>query len=195
MRYKYIGVRSMVSMLIGKHTSIRATYLTDLWHFQSQTNKKCVRVHSWSFSSYSSFKAFRRVNFSAKKMSQYPPSEGIPSLDDLPDEVLEFILSMVPPYQDLHDCMLVSKRWRRCVLSEYSINHRPNFSTGIYVNGGKTCQGMFFVWKVVWIRFRARLRAILEILTFEYKCLYINVCESWNLWFLLTFHRYEMVCI
>lgn len=39
-------------------------------------------------------------------------------MDNLPDEVLEFILSFIPPYEDLHDCMQVSKRWRRCVLSE-----------------------------------------------------------------------------
>lgn len=39
------------------------------------------------------------------------------TIEDMPDEVLEFILDLVPPYRDLHDCMLVSKRWRRCVLS------------------------------------------------------------------------------
>ncbi|KYB27517.1 F-box only protein 42 [Tribolium castaneum] len=38
-------------------------------------------------------------------------------IEDLPDEVLEFILSLIPPYKDLHDCMQVSKRWRRCVLN------------------------------------------------------------------------------
>ncbi|XP_018572049.1 F-box only protein 42 [Anoplophora glabripennis] len=38
-------------------------------------------------------------------------------VDSLPDEVLEFILSLIPPYKDLHDCMQVSKRWRRCVLN------------------------------------------------------------------------------
>uniref|UniRef100_A0A6P7FJY5 F-box only protein 42 n=1 Tax=Diabrotica virgifera virgifera TaxID=50390 RepID=A0A6P7FJY5_DIAVI len=38
-------------------------------------------------------------------------------MDLLPDEVLEFILSLIPPYNDLHDCMRVSKRWRRCVLN------------------------------------------------------------------------------
>lgn len=39
-------------------------------------------------------------------------------MDDLPEEVLEFILSLISPYKDLHDCMLVSKKWRRCVLSK-----------------------------------------------------------------------------
>ncbi|CAH1989971.1 unnamed protein product [Acanthoscelides obtectus] len=38
-------------------------------------------------------------------------------IDALPDEVLEYILSLIPPYKDLHHCMLVSKRWRRCVLN------------------------------------------------------------------------------
>ncbi|XP_018332759.1 F-box only protein 42 [Agrilus planipennis] len=37
------------------------------------------------------------------------------TVEDLPDEVLEFILSLIPPYKDLHQCMLVSKRWRKCV--------------------------------------------------------------------------------
>lgn len=40
-------------------------------------------------------------------------------MDSLPDEVLEFILSLIPPYKDLHDCMQVSKRWKRCVQSKY----------------------------------------------------------------------------
>ncbi|CAG9864308.1 unnamed protein product [Phyllotreta striolata] len=39
------------------------------------------------------------------------------NMDSLPDEVLEFILSLLPPYKDLHDCMSVNKRWRRCVLN------------------------------------------------------------------------------
>ncbi|KAK9872927.1 hypothetical protein WA026_020279 [Henosepilachna vigintioctopunctata] len=37
------------------------------------------------------------------------------NIEDLPDEVLEFILTLLSPYQDLHDCLLVCKRWRRCV--------------------------------------------------------------------------------
>lgn len=31
--------------------------------------------------------------------------------DLLPDEILEFILSYLPPYKDLESCCLVSKRW------------------------------------------------------------------------------------
>lgn len=42
------------------------------------------------------------------------------SINDLPDEIIEFVLSFVPPYKDLHDCMLVCKRWRINVLSKYS---------------------------------------------------------------------------
>ncbi|XP_050302443.1 F-box only protein 42-like [Anthonomus grandis grandis] len=38
-----------------------------------------------------------------------------PGIDNLPEEVLEYILSKISPYQDLHDCMLVCKKWRRCV--------------------------------------------------------------------------------
>lgn len=47
------------------------------------------------------------------------------SINDLPDEVIEFVLSFVPPYKDLHDCMLVCKRWRINVLSKF-------FSLGIF---------------------------------------------------------------
>ncbi|XP_066593332.1 F-box only protein 42 [Prorops nasuta] len=34
-------------------------------------------------------------------------------MDDLPDELLEYILSLIPPYKALEDCKLVSKRWCR----------------------------------------------------------------------------------
>ncbi|XP_015589723.1 F-box only protein 42 [Cephus cinctus] len=34
-------------------------------------------------------------------------------IDDLPDEILEYILSLIPPYKDLQKCLLVSKRWFR----------------------------------------------------------------------------------
>ncbi|KAL2750713.1 F-box only protein 42 isoform X1 [Vespula maculifrons] len=34
-------------------------------------------------------------------------------IDDLPDELLEYILSLIPPYKDLQECKLVSKRWFR----------------------------------------------------------------------------------
>ncbi|KAF7281864.1 hypothetical protein GWI33_004106 [Rhynchophorus ferrugineus] len=44
-------------------------------------------------------------------------SEEYLSIEDLPEELLEFILSLIPPYKDLHDCMTVSKKWRRCVLN------------------------------------------------------------------------------
>lgn len=52
------------------------------------------------------------MTFNLKKTKTY-------GIEDLPDEVLEFILSLIPPYKDLHDCLAVSKRWKRCVLSEY----------------------------------------------------------------------------
>lgn len=36
------------------------------------------------------------------------------TVEDLPDEVLEFILSFLPPYKDLQNCMVVCKRWYNC---------------------------------------------------------------------------------
>lgn len=39
-------------------------------------------------------------------------------INDLPDEVLEFIMSHLPPYKDLESCSLVCKRWNHIVQSE-----------------------------------------------------------------------------
>lgn len=52
------------------------------------------------------------------------------SIDSLPEELLEFILSLIPPYKDLHNCMLVSKKWRRCVLNVVRTRKR-NFQKAI----------------------------------------------------------------
>lgn len=40
-------------------------------------------------------------------------------LNALPDEMLEFILTYLPPYKDLKNCSLVCKRWRSIVKSKY----------------------------------------------------------------------------
>lgn len=37
------------------------------------------------------------------------------TIEDLPDEVLEYILSLLPPYSDLDHCMDVSPRWKKIV--------------------------------------------------------------------------------
>ncbi|XP_063617473.1 F-box only protein 42-like [Cydia splendana] len=36
------------------------------------------------------------------------------TIEDLPDEVLEFILGLLPPYKDLKNCKTVCKRWYNC---------------------------------------------------------------------------------
>ncbi|XP_053604276.1 F-box only protein 42 [Plodia interpunctella] len=36
------------------------------------------------------------------------------TVEDLPDEVLEFILGFLPPYMDLQNCMTVCRRWFNC---------------------------------------------------------------------------------
>lgn len=36
------------------------------------------------------------------------------TIEDLPDEVLEFILGFLPPYKDLQNCMTVCSRWYNC---------------------------------------------------------------------------------
>ncbi|XP_014205056.1 F-box only protein 42 [Copidosoma floridanum] len=42
-------------------------------------------------------------------------------INDLPDEILEYILSLVPPYKDLQECRYVSKRW--CQATNNVIEH------------------------------------------------------------------------
>lgn len=39
-------------------------------------------------------------------------------INDFPDEILEFILSLLRPYKDLKTCMLVCKRWNKTALRE-----------------------------------------------------------------------------
>lgn len=40
------------------------------------------------------------------------------TIEDLPDEVLEFILGFLPPYKDLQNCKTVCKRWYNCAESK-----------------------------------------------------------------------------
>ncbi|KAF5300308.1 hypothetical protein FQA39_LY11165 [Lamprigera yunnana] len=63
-------------------------------------------------------------------MTSQRTQKAIYTVEDLPDEVLEFILSLIPPYKDLHDCLQVSKRWRRCVLNVAKTRQR-NLSKSI----------------------------------------------------------------
>lgn len=39
-------------------------------------------------------------------------------INDFPDEILEFILSLLRPYKDLKTCLLVCKRWNKTALRE-----------------------------------------------------------------------------
>lgn len=41
------------------------------------------------------------------------------SINDLPDELLEFIFGYMPPYKDLESCALVCKRWTNIVRSKW----------------------------------------------------------------------------
>ncbi|XP_043275489.1 F-box only protein 42 [Venturia canescens] len=43
-------------------------------------------------------------------------------IDDLPDEILEYILNLIPPYKDLQECMLVCKRW--CRVARNMLEHK-----------------------------------------------------------------------
>lgn len=40
------------------------------------------------------------------------------SINDLPDEILEFVFGDMPPYKDLESCALVCKRWANITRSK-----------------------------------------------------------------------------
>lgn len=42
-------------------------------------------------------------------------------IDDLPDEILEYILNLIPPYKCLKECKFVCKRWSNSVKRNYVI--------------------------------------------------------------------------
>ncbi|XP_034950918.1 F-box only protein 42 [Chelonus insularis] len=46
-------------------------------------------------------------------------------IEYLPDEILEHILNLIPPYKDLKECMLVCKRWYHAV--KHVIEHRESY--------------------------------------------------------------------
>lgn len=66
-------------------------------------------------------------------MSSYVPNKLLRpdvSINDLPNEILEHIISLLPPYRDLENCMLVCKRWQRNV--QNVIKHKKiDFSRAI----------------------------------------------------------------
>lgn len=49
------------------------------------------------------------------------------TIEDLPDEVLEFILGFLPPYKDLQNCMTVCSRWYNCGQSKHIFYVNNNF--------------------------------------------------------------------
>lgn len=53
-------------------------------------------------------------------------------MNDLPNEVLEFIISLIPPYNDYNSCKLVCKRWMAIV--ESNLIHNIYFSKNIPIN-------------------------------------------------------------
>jgi len=61
------------------------------------------------------------------------------TIEDLPDEVLDYILALVSTYGDLRSCHLVSRRWRDAV-------HRVSRNHGLVMQ--KSVPDMKFVWFV-----------------------------------------------
>ena len=51
-------------------------------------------------------------------------------IQDLPDEVLTYVLSLVSPYKDLHSANQVCKQWRRCV-SQVIHERKTKFSKAV----------------------------------------------------------------
>ena len=54
------------------------------------------------------------------------------TIDNLPDEVLEYIFYLLPPYKDIRCCMLVCKKWREIAKSECKITTFIYFSTAYF---------------------------------------------------------------
>lgn len=52
------------------------------------------------------------------------------NINDLPEEVLEFIFSILPPYKDLQEISLVCKRWSGLAKSKFRC--QP-FCTSLFV--------------------------------------------------------------
>ncbi|XP_054282395.1 F-box only protein 42-like [Macrosteles quadrilineatus] len=53
-------------------------------------------------------------------------------VNDLPDEILEYILCLLRPYDDLKKCMLVSKRWNKSAVNV--LHHKKNNFNRCLVN-------------------------------------------------------------
>ena len=51
-------------------------------------------------------------------------------IQDLPDEVLTYVLSLVSPYKDLHSANQVCKQWQRCV-SQVVHERKTKFSKAV----------------------------------------------------------------
>ena len=52
-------------------------------------------------------------------------------MNELPNEILEFILAYLPPYDDFLNCRLVCKRWNQAIQSNLHIYTDNNFSGSI----------------------------------------------------------------
>lgn len=44
------------------------------------------------------------------------------TIDDLPDEILEYIFHLLPPYQDIRHCRAVSRKWNAVARSKSVVN-------------------------------------------------------------------------
>ena len=46
------------------------------------------------------------------------------TIDDLPEEIMEYILSKISPYRDLKSSMLVCRRWYRLASGMFHVNNK-----------------------------------------------------------------------
>ena len=83
------------------------------------------------------------IDFLSLKMAEtnflWPRLEGNSqkTIEDIPDEVLDYILALVSAYGDLRNCCLVSRRWREAV-------HRVSRNHGLSME--KAVPDMKLVW-------------------------------------------------
>ena len=57
----------------------------------------------------------KEKDYSVKPKLFYQQKSVAKTIDDLPDEVLDYVLSLVSTYGDLRNCHRVSRRWRNAV--------------------------------------------------------------------------------
>lgn len=93
-------------------------------------------------------------------------------LNELPDEIIEFILTYLPPYKDLEQCSLVCKRWNEIVKSKFESLHQTHQT----------------VLRDLYFYFSAKI-----LLTYNFLKKQMFICEVMLEYILINFYREEYI--